>query len=220
MALLLVAAGATLCAAESGSPSSEMAAVKAAYDSGNYDQAVRLLRSAAERGDPHAECGMGVMYEHGRGVSKDLKRAVLWYRKAAAQKDGRAENSLGWLYAHGKGVPYDARQALAWFQDATRDSRDAWGRALAWNNLGNTYFFGHGVPKNYYKAADAYARAAALGNPESENKMGYLCEHGLGLAHNLKQAAVWYHKAAAQGFSMGQNNLAYLYETGHGVLLS
>ncbi|HXC65508.1 MAG TPA: SEL1-like repeat protein, partial [bacterium] len=58
---------------------------KAAYESGRYADAVQLLMAAAKQGDAKAECGLGVMYEHGRGVPQDLGHAMEWYLKAAAQ---------------------------------------------------------------------------------------------------------------------------------------
>jgi TPR repeat protein len=34
------------------------------------------------------------MYEHGRGVAKDLKKAKYWYEKAASQGNERAKENL------------------------------------------------------------------------------------------------------------------------------
>jgi len=50
-------------------------------------QALVLLRSAAELGQPHAQFDLGARLEKGEGVGADLEAALDWYRKSAAQGD-------------------------------------------------------------------------------------------------------------------------------------
>ena len=57
----------------------------AALSKGDYVTAVRLWRTAAERGDPSAQYALGVMYDKGQGVPQDRNEALIWYRKSAAQ---------------------------------------------------------------------------------------------------------------------------------------
>jgi uncharacterized protein len=47
------------------------------------EEAVRLLRKAAEQGYGIAQNNLGNVYEYGLGMPKDLAEAVRWYRKAA-----------------------------------------------------------------------------------------------------------------------------------------
>ncbi len=42
-----------------------------------------------EQGDAYAQFLLGVIYEIGRGVTKDESEAVKWYRKAAEQGDAK-----------------------------------------------------------------------------------------------------------------------------------
>jgi TPR repeat protein len=56
--------------------------------------AVEWYRKAADQGDAFAQCNLGVMYENGYGVAKDMNKAVEWYRKAAAQGITLAKQSL------------------------------------------------------------------------------------------------------------------------------
>jgi TPR repeat protein len=55
------------------------------------------------------------MYDKGRGVLQDYKKAVQWYAKAADQGDAWAQNNLGFLYLNSLGVPQDYVQAYKWF---------------------------------------------------------------------------------------------------------
>ena len=51
-------------------------------------------RKAAEQGDANAQYNLGVCYEKGEGVKKDLSQAVQWYRKAAEQGMPGAQSKL------------------------------------------------------------------------------------------------------------------------------
>ena len=54
-----------------------------AYISGDYAAALKEFRPLAEQGHAMAQTGLGVMYDHGKGVTQDYKMAVKWYRLAA-----------------------------------------------------------------------------------------------------------------------------------------
>lgn len=49
---------------------------------------------AAERGHAEAEYQLGLLYEYGNGVEKDIARAVKYYQKAAAQSHPQAHTTL------------------------------------------------------------------------------------------------------------------------------
>src|SRR5580692_10560092 len=119
---------------------------KAAYEAGHYDVAVQILQDAAKTGDPKAQCGLGVMFEHGRGLPADLGKAVEWYLKSAAQGNASAENNLGYLYFNGLGVAKSYDQAFEWYSKAVEalTTKDHWDESIAWTNMGNMYFWGHG----------------------------------------------------------------------------
>lgn len=50
-----------------------------------YAAEAEALKEKASNGDADAQCKLGVMYEFGRGVTKDYLEAVKWYRKSAEQ---------------------------------------------------------------------------------------------------------------------------------------
>lgn len=55
------------------------------------------MRAAAEQGDPLAQYNLGVIYEHGAGVAKNLDEAVRWYEAAADQHVAEAAAALARL---------------------------------------------------------------------------------------------------------------------------
>ena len=65
---------------------------------GNYKQAVKWYRKAAEQGFAEAQFYLGWMYAEGQGVAEDYKQAAKWYRQAAEQGHAKAQNNLGVRY--------------------------------------------------------------------------------------------------------------------------
>jgi uncharacterized protein len=62
-----------------------------------YARALAYGLPYANAGNADAQCLMGLLYEHGMGVSMDLDEAERWLRKAAQQDNAVAWNNLGTL---------------------------------------------------------------------------------------------------------------------------
>jgi hypothetical protein len=120
----------------SPSPSASASATPQQADT----SAVAKLRQAADAGDVGAMRKLGVLYEEGEGVAKDLNEAARWYRKAADAGDATAMRNLGVIYSKGEGVAKDLSEAARWYRKAA----DA-GNAEAMFNLGLDYSKGEGV---------------------------------------------------------------------------
>lgn len=86
-----------------------------AYERNDYQAALEEFHPLAEKGHAEAQYKLGVMYDVGKGVSKNDAEAVSWYRKAAEQGYVSAQYALGVLYYNGEGVPQDYEQVYAWF---------------------------------------------------------------------------------------------------------
>ena len=69
----------------------------------NYGDAAIWLRKAADQGNAMAQNTLGVMYERGLGVTKDLTQAAGLFRKAARQDHHRAQVNLGRMYETAQG---------------------------------------------------------------------------------------------------------------------
>jgi hypothetical protein len=98
------------------------------YLKGDYEAAYNEWLPLAKLGDAEAQYNLGVLYDEGAGVEKDLSSAADWYRKAAEQGFMDAQTNLGIMYFHGQGVPRDHREAMKWFQQAaSQGDREAAG---------------------------------------------------------------------------------------------
>jgi TPR repeat protein len=114
-----------------------------AYDKGNYSEAEKLWRQAAEEGDAKAQWGMGYMYDYGKGVPQDHTVSAMWFRMAAEQGYETAQNRLGFAYDQGLGVPQNYVEAAKWYRKAAEQ-----GHTSAQYNLGLAYEQGLGVPQD------------------------------------------------------------------------
>jgi len=128
----------------------------AAYERGDYVQAMKLFRQLAEQGHQWAQRRVGSMYAEGKGAPQDYQEAVKWYRLAAAQRNTPAQYSLGLAYEKGQGVPQDFQEAVNLYRLAA-----AQGNQFAQINLGVVYAHGRGVRQDFVRAHMWFNLAAA-----------------------------------------------------------
>ena len=172
------------------------------YNAGNYSEAVKWYRQAAEQGHAKAQNNLGNCYYHGQGVSQNYSEAAKWYRKSADQGLARAQNNLGNCHYHGQGVKQSYTEAVKWY----RKSADQ-GNAYAQNNLGNCYSQGLGVKQSYTEAVEWYLKAAVQGNADAQYTLGLYYANGQGVTRSYSEALRWYRKAAEQGHAGAQEAL-------------
>ena len=102
----------------------------AAYQAGDYTEALRIFEQEPEQDNAYAQNNLGFMYENGYGVPQDYAEAARWYRLAAEQGNAYAQNNLGFMYENGYGVPQDYAEAVRWYRLAAEQ-----GDAYAQSNL-------------------------------------------------------------------------------------
>ena len=133
----------------------------------NLEEAAHWFRLAADKGDPLAQLGLGLLLGKDptivdESTSEDLKGAAYWLRLAADQDNALAQLSLGFLYC---GVPValeessdeDLEEGAHWFRLAANQ-----GDRMAQYNLGVLYLTGKGVPEDKIRAYKLCSLAAHL----------------------------------------------------------
>jgi hypothetical protein len=108
---------------------------------------LEVMQNVAAAGDPSAQYNLALAYQEGRGVGKDMTRAVGWYRKAAAAGFGPAQFNLAVLLTNGGEVPKDDKEAAKWFYASAQS-----GNFDAQKALVKSYVIGRGVEKSPAKA--------------------------------------------------------------------
>lgn len=136
----------------------------AAFETGNYAKAQAELAPLLKAADPRAQYAMGVLYENGFGVAKDLPQAAAWYLKAAEQGNSDAQFNLGAMNEHGVGIPVNYPEAARWYRPAAEQ-----GDIDALSNLGVLYNNGQGVPQDKVLAMALYNLSVAYaGNSKGQ----------------------------------------------------
>jgi TPR repeat protein len=89
----------------------------AAYQTTSPDKAkaAKLFQRAADRGHTGAQYYLGMIYEKGAGVPKDVATALNWYRQAATNGYVEACVILGNFYSDGLEVTQDYAEAFVWY---------------------------------------------------------------------------------------------------------
>lgn len=96
--------------------------------------------------------------------------------------------------------------------EAFKAGLECFERAIAFNPdhsgvqsaLGEAYYFGLGVHRNFRDAFEWWEKAASQGDATAQCSLGWMYLHGLGVPRDSNRAAEWYRKAASQGCKSGR----------------
>jgi TPR repeat protein len=156
------------------------------HSQSDRDQALELLRVAADKHYAPAQTALGTIYVKGAMITRDVPKAIDWFTKAAEQDDWIAQFALGRIYILGDGVPQDSARAKDWFLRAA-GHRDA-GSAFY---LGLLYDGRLGSLTDHVEAAKWYRVAAEAGNPYAQEKLANLLLKGLLGRRDAREAYTW-----------------------------
>ena len=138
------------------------------FDSGQYEQAAKLLRPLADQGDASAQHRLSMLYFYGRGVPEDETVAMEWAKRSADQGNLDAMYFIGTMYMFGDQVHNTVEapdlEAAKWFFEAA--SR---GHADAEYSLGLLFLAGKGVVQNQEEAMRWIRRAADHGHVSAQS---------------------------------------------------
>ena len=183
----------------------------------NFQKACACYKNAADYGHAMAQCQLGVLYQEGRGVAKDEKKAFEYFMQSAiAEKNcARAQFYVGFCYYYGKGVQKDIDKAVYWHTLSAEN-----GDSYAQGYLGFFLETGKGLPVDYRKASEWYEKAAQQGNVSAQYNLARLYMYGKGVPSEPQKAVPLFRKAAEQGNMYAQYTLGTCYETGNGIMRS
>ena len=181
-------------------------------------EAVKWYKKAADTGNTDAQYILGEIYYYGFGIEEDEEEGLKWLRKSSEQGNADAQLILGRHY-NCDDENNNTEEALKWYSKAAEQGNEEavveYGNLL--NKLGDIYYNGSGVERDYFKATEYFRKAAELGNKVAQYNLGivYYNGHGVEKSHNM--AAVFFTAAAKQGYIHAQGNLGYMYQNGDGV---
>jgi len=200
-----------------------------AYYSNNYKRAIKLYRKVIDSEASHnrlnrgnAQLNIGYMYETGKGVSKDLKKASELYLKV------KSDTSFHYILDKEASKAYrkkDYEKAINFYQKGVDSNR-----LSAINNLAKVHSDrDKDVPPNTEKAKKLYLLASDLGDKEALIKIGNMYKYtnkNWEVTYQSLTTALKYYKisdkkhnnfSSKKEIAKAQLGLAELYLFGDGV---
>lgn len=163
-------------------------------------EALKSFRKAEVLGSARASYNLGVCYETGRGVDKDVEKAAKYYRQASLAGHPQATYNLGVLHLNGLGKgSTDPAAGLELLQKAS---------VLGVPQAKTFLAFRHLEEGNLDDALPLLKEAAAAKDPEASFYLGLCCERGLAVPKDHVAAAEHYRKAASQNHTRASEALA------------
>jgi TPR repeat protein len=175
-----------------------------------YADAAAQYAAADQAGYGFGSYALGLLYDDGAGVPKDLGQAQRLFFRAGNAGIADAFAAGGELYLEDKQPDYV--QAKSWFEDAVRG-----GSADGFNDLGWLYELGYGVNKDVDRALSLFSEAAKRGSAEGTYRVGVAYYYGLGAQKDRSAACQWFIRAASQGSPQAEKEAGYCYYNGTGV---
>ncbi len=134
---------------------------------GDVKSAFVWISKTAEHDVLEAQRLLALMYKEGRGVKRNLEKAIQLYEAIANQNDVDAMLALGVIYGYRQSEVFNYSIALEWFTKAAEEENDRAQLVVA-----IMYEKGLGTEKNLLKAAGWYEKAAKNGSKEAKEWLG------------------------------------------------
>lgn len=210
----------------------------------NEELALKYAKMAAEREDSTGLNNYAFALENGFSGNQDISKAITYYSKACymnnavalknlgylyvyklkdyckakecieeylslSPNDGNALYVLGGIYQYGPEKIFDINKAKELYEKALEIKE-----YLAAEGLGDIYFNGHGIEKDYTKSIFFYEIASKKGIPRASYQLGFIFEYGLGVNKDIQTAVKYYTKSANEGNGDALYTLGNIYFEG------
>jgi len=145
----------------------------------DYDKAFPLFVAAGKHG--HAEAGYraALCFEFGWGCRRDYAKAVQFYRQSASKGHPGAATRLGKACLIGDmGLTGKYKEGIKWLKRASEAADRQHNSAPFELGILHTTGFGDDIFKDEGYSAQLFTKAAELGHPEANLRMGEAYEHG------------------------------------------
>jgi len=188
------------------------------YSKTNYLDALRCFEQCSKDNYPPSFLMLGFIYSFSGLIGpKDETKKEYWYSLAKKYSDYFIgdQKDLYLVFCNGfyfQEVLNNHKEACKYYEISGNQ-----GNLLAQNNLGNCYYHGKGVTKDFNQAVKYFLMSADQGCSLAQNNLGYCYLEGNGVTKDFNQAVKYFLMSADQGCSLAQYNLGYCYLEGEGV---
>jgi TPR repeat protein len=204
--------------------SGNLFATSAPYDATRRRQESRRLQELVDAGDLSAFEPLARLYEDGRDVERDWRRAFELRRQGAEAGDPNAQTGLARAFRFGLGVAPNARSAFDWgvraLEQGAFDERPA-----ALGLVGEILFDGEGVVERDRERALSFFWEARTGDDAAAFEGLAVCyRDGVGVPQDEEAERAWLERAfeaalrkAELGSAVDASFVAFAFRDGRGV---
>lgn len=195
----------------------------AEFKMAHYDSARRIWEALDQRNFGEAAFNLGILYEDGLGVPRDIGRAMTYYRRGALLGSPKAMFRAGVMYWLGaSGVAADRGEGRRYLSMAAAAGDSEAQRYLAAEGAGADAddpvlradrVLAEGSTEDSVAILEAAARS---GHVRAQTRLAWNYEAGRGIARDLGLAARWFFSAAQAGDGEAMHALAVMHGTGAG----
>ena len=179
------------------------------YVNHDFDLAYNYYKQAADSGNSEGYIGLASLYRRGLGVKKDLLKAEEYYKEAAKLKNLHSYQTLANLYTRAFKQYDKAKEYLEKGAECSETN--------AMIQIGNLYFNGFGVKRDFKEAKKWYQKAADMNNSSALIGLGFLYLMGLGVEQDYQKAKEYFELSAYRNNASAFIYLGQLYLEGKGV---
>ncbi|CAG8444735.1 11736_t:CDS:2, partial [Acaulospora morrowiae] len=151
-------------------------------------------------GSLKAQNSLGICYENGNGVEKQLRKAFECYSKSGEVYFVCGQYNVGRLYDSGKGVDRDTKKAFEWFSKSAE-----MGYEYGYLELGERFYYGFGSKADTIKAI--YWLERAKNEEITRNQAEFMLEkefHRIVPSNHSKQLLSLYYESANENTDIRQ----------------
>ncbi|MFQ6405501.1 tetratricopeptide repeat protein [Methylophilus sp. 'Pure River'] len=152
----------------------------------DYAGAHAIYLSLANQNDAKACYNLGLMYQDGDGVSKNMDEAVKWFTKSAELNYKEAQYTLASLVFQRQIQSISYPQAVTYYEQAAKQ-----GHVKSQLNLGMLYLRGDVIAQDMPAAVQWLNLAASNNNSEAQGYLADLYQQGAGVEQSTVKAAMW-----------------------------
>ncbi|WP_024930366.1 tetratricopeptide repeat protein [Methylophilus sp. OH31] len=152
----------------------------------DYAGAHAIYLSLANQNDAKACYNLGLMYQDGDGVARNMDEAVKWYTKSAELNYKEAQYTLASLVFQRQIQSISYPQAVTYYEQAAKQ-----GHVKSQLNLGMLYLRGDVIAQDMPAAVQWLSLAASNNNSEAQGYLADLYQQGAGVEQNTVKAAMW-----------------------------
>ena len=196
----------------------DLEAGKAAYLDRNYEDAIKIFKPLAKKGNSEARRYLKLMreagyrdkttYEDGKAayLKNDFKLAFEILKPLADEGNSWSQYILSLMYESGQGVEKNQKESVKWLILAAES-----GVPKIQYDLGIRYFYGYGIEQNFNETAKWWESSANAGIADSQYNLGLMYYRGIGVSKDKNKARILIKKAASQDHDKAQHRLAMIY---------